>query len=110
MHAQPDFVVVSRSGFGRRLTLLGGKTAVREFKAGKVLWTDAQSHIGDTDTQVLIIQLNETQVRSCLPLDPIRNSHQATVNCSPKHLSYYFFSLGLFFWGRCRRYSPPGSE
>jgi len=63
MHAHPDFVVVSRSAFKRRLTLPGGKSVMREFKPGEVLWTPAQSHIGDnigdTDTDVLIIELKE---------------------------------------------------
>jgi hypothetical protein len=63
MHTHPDFLVVTRSAFKRRLTLPGGKTAVREFKAGEVMWTDAQSHIGenigDTDTDVLIVELKE---------------------------------------------------
>jgi hypothetical protein len=63
MHAHPDFVVVSRSAFKRRLTLPGGKSGMREFKPGEVMWTDAQSHIGenigDTDTDVLIIELKE---------------------------------------------------
>jgi hypothetical protein len=63
MHAHPDFVVVSRSAFKRRLTLPGGKSAMREFKPGEVMWTGAQSHIGenigDTDTDVLIIELKE---------------------------------------------------
>jgi hypothetical protein len=63
MHAHPDFVAMARSAFKRRLTLPGGKTMVREFKPGDVLWTDAQSHIGenvgDTDTQVLIVELKE---------------------------------------------------
>ena len=58
MHMHPDFVVVARSAFRRRLTLPGGKTAVREFNSREVLWTDAQSHIGEnigeTDTHVLI--------------------------------------------------------
>lgn len=63
MHMHPDFVVVARSAFRRRLTLPGGKTMVREFKPGEVLWTDAQSHIGEnigeTDTHVLIIELKQ---------------------------------------------------
>jgi beta-alanine degradation protein BauB len=63
MHAHPDFVVLARSGFKRQLTLPGGKTVVREFKPGEVMWTDAHSHIGenigDTDTDVLIIELKE---------------------------------------------------
>jgi hypothetical protein len=63
MHAHPDFVVVARSAFKRRLTFPGGKSGVREFKPGEVMWTDAQFHIGenigDTDTHVLIIELKE---------------------------------------------------
>jgi hypothetical protein len=63
MHVHPDFVVVTRSAFKRRLTLPGGKSLVREFKPGEVMWTPAQSHIGenigDTDTDVLIIELKE---------------------------------------------------
>ncbi len=63
MHAHPDFVVMARSAFKRKLTLPGGKTMVREFKPGEVMWTDAQLHIGenvgDTDTHVLIIELKE---------------------------------------------------
>ena len=63
MHDHPDFVVVARSAFKRQLTLRGGKTVVREFKPGEVMWTDAHSHIGenigDTETHVLIIELKE---------------------------------------------------
>ena len=63
MHAHPDFMLVSRSAFKRRLTLPGGKSAMREFKPGEIMWTDAQSHIGenigDTNTDVLIIELKE---------------------------------------------------
>ena len=63
MHAHPDFVVLARSAFKRQLALPGGKTVVREFKAGEVMWTDAHSHIGEnigeTETHVLIIELKE---------------------------------------------------
>jgi hypothetical protein len=38
---------------------------IREFKPGEVLWTAAQSHIGenigDTETHVLIIELKEAR-------------------------------------------------
>lgn len=67
MHSHPDFVVVSRSAFKRRLTLPSGKTMEREFKPGEMMWTDAQSHIGEnignTDTDVLIIELKEPRKR-----------------------------------------------
>ena len=55
--------MVARSAFKRQLTLGSGKTVVREFKPGEVMWTDAHSHIGenigDTETRVLIIELKE---------------------------------------------------
>lgn len=63
MHAHPDFVVTARSAFKRKITLPNGKTMVREFKPGEVMWSDAQSHlgenVGDTDTHVLIVELKE---------------------------------------------------
>lgn len=61
MHMHPDFVVVARSAFVRRLILPGGKTIEREFNPGEVLWSDEQSHIGEnignTETRVVIIEL-----------------------------------------------------
>jgi hypothetical protein len=64
MHMHPDFVVVARSAFRCRLTA-GGKTVVREFNSRELLWTDAQSPIGEnieeTDTHVLIIELKESR-------------------------------------------------
>lgn len=63
MHAHPDFVVVARSAFSRQLTLPGGKTMKRDFEPGEVMWTDAQSHIGEnignTNTDVLIIEFKQ---------------------------------------------------
>lgn len=63
MHAHPDFVVTARSAFKRKITLPNGKTMVRQFKPGEVMWSDAQSHIGenvgDTDTHVFIVELKE---------------------------------------------------
>ncbi|MEX0802482.1 MAG: cytoplasmic protein [Candidatus Binatia bacterium] len=63
MHTHPDFVLHALAPFKRKLTLSNGKTASREFKAGDVVWMNAQSHIGEnigeTDTHVLIVELNE---------------------------------------------------
>ena len=63
MHAHPDFVIMASSAFKRQLTLPGGKTVVREFKPGEVMWTDAHSdigeNIGDTETHVFIVELKE---------------------------------------------------
>jgi hypothetical protein len=44
MHADPDFVLKASSGFQRQLTLPSGKTVVRGFKPGELMWTDAHSH------------------------------------------------------------------
>jgi hypothetical protein len=43
--------------------LSGGRSAVRDVRAGDVAWGQAQSHIGenigDTDTHVLIVELKD---------------------------------------------------
>jgi quercetin dioxygenase-like cupin family protein len=63
MHRHPDLVLHALAPFKRRLTLAGGKTWEREFKAGEVFWVPAQGHvgenIGDTDTNVIIVELKE---------------------------------------------------
>lgn len=60
-HRHPAFVLVALSAFRRKLTLPDGKAMVREFKAGDVFWSDAQTHIGenigDTDTHVIMIEM-----------------------------------------------------
>ncbi len=63
MHKHRDFVLYALSPFKRRLTFANGKTLYREFKAGDVIWMEAQSYIGenvgDTDTHVLIVELKK---------------------------------------------------
>ena len=60
-HSHPAFVLVALSTFKRKITLPDGKSMIREFKAGEVLWSDAQTHIGenigDTGTHVLMIEM-----------------------------------------------------
>lgn len=60
-HRHPAFVLVALSTFKRRLTLPDGKALIREFKAGDMFWSDAQTHIGenigDTDTHVVMIEM-----------------------------------------------------
>ena len=72
MHAHPDLVLHALSAFKRRLKLAIGKTWEREFRAGEVFWVDAQMHIGenigDTDTNVMIVELKE-------PRRQAKNSH-----------------------------------
>lgn len=60
-HRHPAFVLYAVSGFKRRIALPDGKVIMREFKAGDVLWSDAQTHVGenvgDTPTHVIMIEL-----------------------------------------------------
>ncbi len=59
-HRHPAFVLYALSPFKRTITLPDGKVLTREFKAGDVLYSDAQTHIGanvgDTPTHVIIVE------------------------------------------------------
>ena len=59
-HRHPAFVLYALSAFKRTLTLPDGKVMQREFKPGDVMWSPAQTHIGEnagtTPTHVLIIE------------------------------------------------------
>ncbi len=60
-HKHPPFVLYAVAPFKRTLTLPGGKVLTREFKAGDVMWSDAQTHIGEnvgtTPTHVIMIEM-----------------------------------------------------
>ena len=60
-HRHPAFVLYAIGQFKRRITLPDGKGIMREFKAGDVLWSDAQTHIGenvgDTPTHVIMVEM-----------------------------------------------------
>ena len=60
-HHHPAFVLYALSAFERMLTLPGGKVLRRQFRAGDVMWSEAQTHIGEnvgqTATHVLITEL-----------------------------------------------------
>ena len=62
-HRHPAFVLYALGPFKRKLTLPDGKTMMREFKAGDVLYSDQQTHIGEnvgaTPTHVIIVELKE---------------------------------------------------
>lgn len=59
-HRHPAFVLYALGPFKRTITLPDGKVLTREFKAGDVLYSDAQTHIGanvgDTPTHVIIVE------------------------------------------------------
>ncbi len=60
-HRHPAFVVIALEPFRRRLHLPDGRTMVREFKAGEVMYSDAQAHVGEnvgtTPTHVIMVEL-----------------------------------------------------
>jgi hypothetical protein len=62
-HDHPDFVLHALGPFKRRLTFPDGRTASREFAAGEVVFMKGQTHIGenigDTDTDVVIVELKQ---------------------------------------------------
>jgi quercetin dioxygenase-like cupin family protein len=59
-HRHPAFVLYALAPFKRRLHLPDGQVLARTFKAGDVMWSPAQTHIGenvgDTPTHVLIVE------------------------------------------------------
>ncbi len=62
-HAHPDYVLYAASSFRRRLTFPEGQMKEVDVKAGSVVWMKAHVHIGenigDTDTDVIIVELKE---------------------------------------------------
>lgn len=60
LHHHPAFVLYALAPFKRRITLSDGRVLLREFKIGDVLWSDAQTHIGenvgDTPTHVIMVE------------------------------------------------------
>ncbi|MFT3953514.1 MAG: hypothetical protein QM722_03650 [Piscinibacter sp.] len=60
-HHHPDFVVVALAPFRRSLQLPDGRRLERDFQAGDVMWSPAQTHIGEnigsTPTQVVMVEL-----------------------------------------------------
>jgi beta-alanine degradation protein BauB len=60
-HHHPAFVMYAVKPFKRKIVLPDGKELMREFKAGDILWSEAQTHvginIGDVPTHALLIEL-----------------------------------------------------
>ena len=60
-HRHPNFVLYAVSPFKRRIALPDGKSMIREFKGGEIMWSNEQTHIGenvgDTPTHVIMIEL-----------------------------------------------------
>lgn len=62
-HRHPSFALYALSPFKRNIHLEEGKTIVREFQTGDIIWSEGQVHIGEnvgeTDTHALIIELKK---------------------------------------------------
>jgi hypothetical protein len=60
LHRHPAFVLYALSDFKRNITLPDGQVLTREFRRGDVMWSPAQTHIGEnvgtTPTHVLIVE------------------------------------------------------
>ena len=60
-HSHPAFVLYAVEPFKREIVLPDGKVLKRDFKAGDLLWSEEQTHIGenvgDTPTHVIIVEL-----------------------------------------------------
>src|SRR5881628_1156561 len=60
-HDHPAFVLYALAPFKRKILLPDGKILIREFKAGDVLYSDAQTHVGEnvgqTPTHVIMVEL-----------------------------------------------------
>ncbi|MGE0764955.1 MAG: hypothetical protein AB7L90_00685 [Hyphomicrobiaceae bacterium] len=60
-HTHPAFVLYALGPFKRKIALPDGKVLMREFKAGDVLWSETQTHIGenvgDTPTHVIMVEI-----------------------------------------------------
>jgi hypothetical protein len=67
-HRHPAFVLYSLSNFKRSITLVDGAVLQRQFKAGDVLWSNAQTHIGtntgETPTHVILVEM-KSQIGAC---------------------------------------------
>lgn len=60
-HYHPKFVLYALSSFKRKIHLPEGKVINRKFQKGDVIWSDAQTHIGENvgtkDTHALMIEI-----------------------------------------------------
>lgn len=60
-HRHPAFVLYAMAPFKRKLLLPDGKVLMREFKAGDVVYSAEQTHIGEnvgaTPTHVIMVEM-----------------------------------------------------
>ena len=62
-HQHPAFVVVALAPFKRKLLLPDGRTMMREFKSGDVVYSGGETHIGEnvgtTPTHVMLVEIKD---------------------------------------------------
>lgn len=63
-HSHPAFVLYAMAPFKRKLLLPDGKVLTREFKAGDVIYSAEETHVGEnvgaTPTHVIIVEMKST--------------------------------------------------
>lgn len=66
-HHHPAFTLYAVGPFKRKITLPGGKEIMREFKAGDVIYSPAQTHVGenvgDTPTHAIMVELKPPSMK-----------------------------------------------
>lgn len=72
-HGHPDSVMVTLSGFRRRL-VSGDRQVEVEIPVGVVRWLDGQEHlgenVGDSETHVVFVELKELRPQASDPARP----------------------------------------
>jgi beta-alanine degradation protein BauB len=67
-HRHNAFALYALSDFKRSITLPDGRVLQRQFKAGDVMWSDAQTHVGtntgETPTHVILVEM-KSQIGPC---------------------------------------------
>jgi len=75
LHAHPDSVMYTLSGFRRRLYNADGESRDVELAAGATGWLPAQRHaghnIGDSATHVIFVELKRSKPASPADLGPV---------------------------------------
>ena len=78
MHGHPDLVAIFLTDGRVKFTYPGGKTEVREMKAGQTLFTPAVKHLpenlGDSDMDIILVEL-KTPKRRPAPKKPTTNTN-----------------------------------
>jgi hypothetical protein len=73
-HRHPAFVLYAVAPFKRKLQLPDGKLILREFKAGDVMYSDEQTHLGEntgtTPTHVIMVELKHATAPAASKVQP----------------------------------------